>query len=360
MFKKISSPLLAVFLTLVTATPAFATPIVAGLDGRAAITPPSGATSINNILELCETVDGVFNHLAGDAACADVFSSTDTSLTYSEYISLVYGMNLRLSGLSLNYQNGPYSMFSFDGGTLVVGSGYYASDRGCIFTLRDRSDFASPFNQTTDELKIFGGTFAYTGSPSDESAASPICIMTGHKSKQIALDYAKLYLPENYVYINADTGEELTVNDVKLGLVSINKDYPTSVYYLDARRITIAYREPEPEPTDPEPSDPEPTDPEPSDPEPAEPSNPTPSNPEDPETPSDTPPSDEPTTTKTDATPKAPDTSDGSCEAFLETVTPKSLSSTVFFLLVGICLTTYTLMVVIFTTLIKIHHGVKP
>ena len=341
----------ALILALTLSSSAFATPIVAGLDDRTAITPPSGAQAVSNILDLCSAVDGVFNHLAGDEACDDVFSSSDTSLTFSEFISLAEGMNLRLSGLNLTYVDGPFSMFSFDGGTLVVSSGTYASDRGCIFNLRDRNDFSSPFNETTDELQILGGTFEYTGSASGDYAASPICIMTGYKNAQLSLNYAKLYLPENYVFVNADTGEELTVDDVKLGLVSINKDSPTSVYYLNARRITIAYHEPKPD---------EPTDPTPDEPADSTPDNPTPSD----DTPSDTEP-DNPATVEvvpisSTTTPKTPDTSGGSCETFLEPILASRISSTSFYLIVALCLTTYTLMIVIFTTLAKIHQGLKP
>lgn len=350
MSKKLLLVLTSVFFAFALATPASAAPIVAGIDGRTAITPPSGATYIDNILDLCEAIDGVFNHLSGDEACIDAFSTDDTSLTFSSYISLVSGMDLRLDGLSLTYNDGPFNMFSFDGGTLVINSGFFSSNRGCIFTLRDRNDFATPFNQSTDELKIFGGTFEYTGDASGDSAASPICVMTGYKSKQLALDYAKMYLPENYVFVNADTGEEITVADLELGLVSINKDSPTSVYYLNARRITIAYREPEPD--DPTPDDPTPDDQTPDDEKPDDPTPPDDKTPDDP-----TP--EEQTSPKADDTPKTPDTSNGSPEPSAEPATEKSLSTTALFLLVGICLTTYTLLIVIFTTLVKIHQGLE-
>ncbi len=225
--------------------------------------------------------------------------------------------------------------------------------------MRDANDFASPYNETTDELLLLGGTFEYLGEPIGDFAASPICIMTGYKTKQASLDYAKLFHPENYTFVNADTGEEIKLENVELGLASINKSSPTSVYYLNARRITIAYREPEiddPTPDDPTPDNPTPDDPVPDDPTP---DSPTPDNP--------TP--DEPTPPAPDepqpeiilpSAPKTPDTAGGSCETFIESIAPRGMKSSTFIIAVALCLATYTLMIVIFTTLLKIHNRLKP
>ena len=346
MFKKlrqIFALVLGVCLCCAGATPVFATPISAIGDGRAAITPPAGTTPISNLLDLCLAVDGA-THLAGDDACADVFSSSDTVLSFSDAIFLQSGVDLSLSGLSLSYVDGPFSPFAFSGGSLVVDGSYYGSSSGCIFTLRDINDPASPYNQSTDELLLLSGTFEYTGSASGDYATSPICIMTGYKSKSVAFDYALLFLPENYGFYDDVAGRFLTADDLTLGLFSINKDAPASVYFFNTRKISIR-RHPDEIPDDPIPSDPTPEEPEPSDPTPETPSDDQPS-----ETQESSP---EVTVVSSISTPKTPDTSGGSCEneIFLETIASTRLSSTSFFLLVALALTTYLLIIVIFTTL---------
>ncbi len=126
MRKKLSSLFsLVVLLGLAWTSDTFASPIVAGANGRSSITPPTGATSVSNILDLCDAVDSVFNRLAGDDACDDHFTSSDTSLDVSSSITLFDGLALRVDGLNMTYR-GAFSLFSFEGGSLVVGSGYYA------------------------------------------------------------------------------------------------------------------------------------------------------------------------------------------------------------------------------------------